>query len=522
MIPCKVLKNHLVFQPKDLVQVRTIFPALRESPGTGYVAVPHTLEASRLLRNMGVDAPSPIRTEYGWPIRRDWKPRWWQEETAEFLSLNPRAHCHDAMRLGKTMATLWALDYLKKKRVVNKALIVAPLSSLELAWGDNLFMNFHHLSFAVLHGSAEKRRKLLAQNHDVYIINHDGVEILLKELMERKDINLVVVDEVHEYFRATTKKWKALNQVVNNRGIPTLAWGLTGTPMSEGRPTDAFGQAKLIRPEAYKGHFTRFKNDTMYQISQFKWGVRKGSEQIVQQVLSPSIRHERSVVTDIEPCLIERHAELSEQQRKHINELLKQSTTEIRESTVTAVNAAVLIQKIVQASCGVVYGSNGEFLRIDFGPRLQVLEEVIAENNEKILVFIPFRGALHAVAKELQKRWTVEVVDGGVSVPRRNQIFTDFQTKKDPHIIVAHPQTMAYSLCLDRASLVVWYAPYPANKTYDQANARPDGSGQKAGKIDICHISATATERRIYAALREKGRLQDVVLELLNEAKKRK
>lgn len=519
MVTSQIIKGHAVFTPLDLGQVRAVFPAVKTSviKGRTYAAVPHTLESARILKNLGIDTPSPIRTEYAWPIRPDWKPRWWQEETAEFFSLHPRAHCHDAMRLGKTMATLWAMDYLKKKKVVNKTLVVAPLSSLELAWGDNLYMNFHHLTFAVLHGSAEKRRKLLAQNHDVYIINHDGVEILLPELMARKDINLVVIDELHEYFNIRTKKWKALNQVVNCRGIATLAWGLTGTPMSEGRPTDAFGQAKLIRPEVYKGHFTKFKTETMYQCGPFKWYARKGSDQIVQRVLSPSIRHERSVVTDLKPCLIERHAELSEQQKKHLNELLKQATTEIRESQVTAVNSAVLLQKLVQVCCGVVYGSNGEFLRIDFGPRLKVLEEIIQENNEKVLVFLPFTGALHAVAKELKKRWTVEVIDGDVTPTRRNQIFRDFQEKKDPHVIVAHPGTMAYSLCLDKASLVVWYAPIHANKTYEQANARPDGSGQKV-KIDICHISSTPTERKIYAAVKEKGRLQDVVLDLLKSS----
>jgi len=168
-------------------------------------------------------------------------------------------------------------------------------------------------------------------------------------------------------------------------------------------------------------------------------------------------------------------------------------------------------------NCGVVYGAKGEFLRIDFGPRLKVVEELIEANDEKVLVFVPFTGALEAVAAELRKKWTVAVVDGSVSAGKRAQIFKDFQDQPNPHVIVAHPATMAYSLELTAASLIIWYAPCASgNKTYQQACARIDGGGQKS-KIDIAHVYGTAAERRLYAALQEKGRLQDIVLELLKQ-----
>jgi len=48
------------------------------------------------------------------------------------------------------------------------------------------------------------------------------------------------------------------------------------------------------------------------------------------------------------------------------------------------------------------------------------------------------------------------------------------------------------------------------------ANARTDGSRQEV-KIDICHLYATAEEKRIYTVLKEKGKLQDVVLSLSKE-----
>lgn len=520
----RVVNQQIIFKPASLDQarqVRTCLPMskFRESPVGVIGAVPMTLEAARILRNLGIEAPSPIETVYNWPIIPGRKPRPHQITTSAYLTLTPRGHCHNSPRTGKTLSTLWAIDYLQKIKVIGKALVVAPLSTLERAWGDEIFLNFPGKRFAVLHGSAEKRRKLLATDCDIFVINHDGVEILQKELMARGDIDLVVIDEVAVFRSAKTKRWKAMNAVVNGRGIYTWCWGLTGTPTSN-EPTDAYGQGKLVRPESVRGQsFTAYKDLTMQQFGQWRWVNRAGSDQIVARTLSPSIRFDRSTVTDMEPCLIERHAELSPEQKHHINKLLRESATEINGTTVSAINAAVLISKIVQAACGCVYGTNGEFLRLDFGPRMKVLEEAIEENDTgKVIVFLPFTGALNAVAAELSKKWSVAVVDGSVSAGKRNQIFADFQTKPNPHILVAHPQCMSHGLELTKSDLIVWAAPITSNEIYTQACCRIDGGGQKS-KIDIMHISATPTERKIYAVVREKGKLQDLVLEILKDGK---
>ena len=216
----------------------------------------------------------------------------------------------------------------------------------------------------------------------------------------------------------------------------------------------------------------------------------------------------------MEPCLIERHAELSAEQMQHYKALKRKAVTEIKGKTVTAVNAAVLIQKLVMTATGCVYSADGEFLHIDFGPRLAVLEELIEQNDEKVLVFVPFTGALESVARELRKRWTVAIVDGSVSSGARDKIFRAFQQEKDPYVIVAHPGTMAYSLELTAASLIVWYAPPTGgNKIFQQACARIDGGGQKV-KIDIAMITGIPEERKAFEVLQGRGRWQDVLLEM--------
>lgn len=511
----QVINNHYVFEHHNPEHIKSFIPDVKDAvvQGRQFVAVPHKLEAAQVLNRMGLDAPSPIRTEYNWPLRPDWTPGWWQINTAEFMTLNRRGHVHNAMRTRKTMSALWAIDYLQRLGLIRKALITAPISSLELAWAASIYVNMPHKKFAVLHASAKARKEMLAKDFDIYIINHDGIEVILPELLARTDIDCHCVDELHEYKNHKTKKWQALNKVIN-RSHTSYAWGLTGTPTPQGIPTDSFGQMKLITPSNYASSFTRLKQDTMFQVSQFKWVPRRSSEEMVKKLLSPSIRYDRSVVTDIEPCLIERHAEMSREQHKHYADLKRHAVTEIRGVGVNAVNAATLCSKIAQCCCGVIYGQGGEFLEIDFGPRLKVVEELIENNDEKVLVFVPFTGALEALAAELRKKWKVAVIDGSVTPAKRNQVFKDFQTTPDPHVIVAHPNTMSYSLELTKASLVVWYAPpVTGNKVYQQACARIDGAHQKH-KMDIAHISSCPEERAMYEVLMGKGKWQDVLLNM--------
>jgi SNF2 family DNA or RNA helicase len=517
MIP-RVINNHICFTTSNAQALRNYFPDVRQAEvnGQNIYAVPLSLDSARLLRNIGIEAPSPIRTDYDFPIIPGRTPGWWQIDTAEFFTLNPRAFCLSLPRTRKTMSTLWAVDYMQKKGLMGRCLVVAPLSTLEIVWGESVWYNFPRKKYAVLHGSAEKRKALLKQEHDIYIINHDGIEIVQEELKSRTDITHIVIDELRVFFSTKTKRWKAMKSIITPE---RTAWGLTGTP-TPNAPTDAYGQMKLIKPENFNGHFTHFKNTTMQQFGPFKWVPRRGHEEVIKKCLSPAIRFTRDVVTDMTPQLIERHAELSPQQSKHLNELMRQAATEINGTVVTAVNAAVLIQKIVQTSMGVVYGAGGEIVSLDFGPRLKVIEELVEENSDsKTIIFFPFTGVLDAFAKELKKKWSVEVVDGGVSAGKRTQIFRDFQEKKDPHILVAHPGCMAHGLELTAAALIIWAGPHNNCDTYGQACARIDGGGQKL-RIDIAHVSATAAERKIYAALREKRKMQDVICELFSKEKK--
>ena len=307
--------------------------------------------------------------------------------------------------------------------------------------------------------------------------------------------------------------------ILNRQNIPRSAWGLTGTPTPTA-PTDCFGQIRLLTPERYTKGFRTIQNELMTQVSQFKWVPKHGSAERVYELMQPSIRFALEDCLDLPPTIYqERECELTPQQQKHYKEMERQCFTEIQGTSISAVNAGVLLGKLCQASLGIMYDGAGGVVDMDFGPRLKVLKEVIEECDEKVIVFVPYTGALLRFYDELKNHWSVEIVDGSVSASKRNRIFKDFQEGVNPRVILAHPGTMAHGLTLTAATTIVWAAPVTSTETFLQANARISRPGQvKTAHIIMLHGSAV--ERRLYQTLKERRRLQDLVLELAKEGRK--
>jgi SNF2 family DNA or RNA helicase len=216
-----------------------------------------------------------------------------------------------------------------------------------------------------------------------------------------------------------------------------------------------------------------------------------------------------------------RQVELTADQKKHYQQMLRHFVTEAaQEGTITAVNEAVKIQKLVQIACGVAYGDDGQNIELDCTPRINLVKEVIEEAGEKVIVFVPLTGTLHMLEKELSKHWSVGVVNGEVSSNKRNVIFHDFQHNKEPHVLVAHPQTMAHGLTLTSASTIIWYGPINSNEVYVQANGRIERIG-KTHVSNVVHIEGTELEHKMYERLKNKQKLQGLLLDLIQQETQR-
>lgn len=502
----------LVYKLRDPQRVLNVIPRAKPfvAQGQQFVAVRHGLDEVRVLRNLGLQAPSPILYHYDWPGH--FTPYQHQRATAEFLTLHDRCFVLNDIGTGKTQAALWAADYLMRIGRVRRVLILSPLSTLERVWGDALFVDFNHRSFAVLHGSADKRRRLLAQSHDFYILNHDGFSVVRNELAERTDIDLVIVDEASVYRNAKSIRYRHLSEFL--KGERRL-WMLTGTP-TPNSPTDAWALAKLVDPRRVPKFFRSFQSQVMHQVGQFRWVPRKEALQIVHNALQPAVRFSRDECLDLPPCVYtEREAPFTPEQTKVFEEIKQSLYTEIQGGTVMAANEGVKLMKLVQVGCGVVYDTEGAHRQIPCAPRLAALRECLDEAPSKAIVFVPLTGALRMVAEHLEKDYDVAVVDGSTSAAARNETFRAFQQDETPRVLLAHPKTMSHGLTLTEAATIVWYGPINDNEVYEQANGRITRPGQTQ-TATIIHLEGSAVERRMFARLKERQSMQGLLLEMFN------
>ena len=508
-------KKALILKLRNPSKVTTVVPTAKlvNHNGQTLVAVPHRPDEVRVLRNLGFNPPDPLEYYYKFPGR--FKPFKAQIETANFLSMHDRAFCLNSMGLGKTVTSLWAFDYMRDAKMVNKALIICPLSTMERTWADEIFRTFPHLEATVLYGSRERRNKLLKQDSDLYIINTDGIKTVLEALSKRPDINLVIVDEMAMFRNSSTDRWKTLDAICNKQS-PRRVWALTGAPIPH-EPTDAWAQCRIVNPTNpnVPRYFGRFRDMVMQQVGTYRWTPRPDALETVYKVMQPAVRFALDDCVDLpEQIILDRDVEMTSDQAKAYKTMLDKLVAEFAEGDILAVNEAVKANKLVQIACGVAYGKDGEHIKIDNSHRISVLKEVIEESEGKVLVFVPLTGVLEDVAGKLSEHWSVATIHGGTPKAERDQIFRDFQHASTPHVLVANPSTMSHGLTLTTATTIVWYAPIHSNDVYEQACARVRRPGQTKTTV-IVHISASDVERRIYKRLRRKQKLQGALLDIM-------
>ena len=186
--------------------------------------------------------------------------------------------------------------------------------------------------------------------------------------------------------------------------------------------------------------------------------------------------------------------------------------------TVTSVNAATNLNKLLQVASGCVYTDDKNVVEFDITHRYQVLLEAIEESTHKVLVFVPYRHTIDALHDRLRKDgYTVEMIHGGVPVSRRTDIFKAFQTEKDPRVLLIQPAAASHGVTLHAANTVVWWGPVTSNEIWHQANARVHRAGQKNPCL-VVRLCGCTVERKLYAALDAKTESMDSLLNLYKEA----
>ena len=504
-------------------QLGTLFPHGQrfDFEGEQMILLPHGLDETKLLRNLGHDyLPSPIEEHYDFPSIDGKKAFAKQVATCVLMTMNPHAYILNGMGTGKTKAAIWAFHFLKSIGKADSMLVTCPLSTMRFVWEREIFNTIPGLKVRVLFGSAERRKKLLAEKADIYIVNHDGVKVIFHELMQRKDINVICFDEAAAYRNSKSDRAKTARALSKGRDF---IWGMTGSP-TPSEPTDAFGLAALITPETAPRSFVQFRADTMIQLNQFIWKPKRNAAEVVAKVLSPAVRFTLDEIVELPPVIEhEIDVPMGKEQAKTYKMLKDHAAALLKQGTITAVNGAACYSKMLQTSIGWVYGDDGKTYALDNHDRIKALMDIIEckvdilRPDGKVIVFSPYISSMEGVAAVLaHHKINFAKVSGATPHGERADIFQAFQHGSQLQVICAHPECMSHGLTLTAADTVIWFGPTTKLETFEQANARIRRVGQTR-KQQVIKLVSSDAERVAYRRLAAKQDLQNNVLSIIAE-----
>jgi SNF2 family DNA or RNA helicase len=451
--------------------------------------------------------------DYSWPAKPGITPFQHQKETVKACLAFKRLFVLNDMGTGKTLSALWACDILFKAQRIKKVLIICPLSTMRSVWLEEIFYNLPHRTRAIAHGSKDVRRAVIAGQYDFTIINHDGVSSVYEELC-KGGFDIIIIDELTAYktFQAErTKKMIMLARTVK------AVWGLTGKP-TPNSPIEAFSQGHVVNPANpnLPRYFTQFREMVLYRLNMYTWVPRPEATNIVASILQPAIRYKLEDCIDMPPLVYHTmEIPFTKAQEKAYVEMKEHLYTELSNGEVSAANAAVKLNKLLQISAGAVKTDDGEPQIIDCSPRLEALYQLLEETPQrKMIVFVTFRASINLVVNYLRdKGVSTKFIYGDVSPQKRQEAIHEFQTS-NLEVLVIQPQSSAHGITLTAASTIVWFSLIPSNELYQQGNARIYRAGQTLPCL-IVHMVSSGAEKHIAKLLTRKEAQASSVLELI-------
>ena len=443
----------------------------------------------------------------------EFKPHEYQQRAIRKVEDQARVGLFLDMGLGKTVITLTAVKDLIEDFAVTRVLVIAPKRVAEDTWTRESakWDHLRDLRISPVLGGPVERRKALEAEADVYVIGRDNVQWLVEHLGRYWPFDMVVIDELSSFKNPQAKRFRALRKVMPR--VDRVV-GLTGTPSPNGL-MDLWAEVYLLdqgerlertigayrelyfRPGASNGHVV------------YQWLPRKGAAKTIEDKLSDLCvsmsaadylqlpeRIDNVIPVKLQAAELAKYKELEREQVLSLGD----------DQTVVALNAAAVMNKLLQMANGCVYTEDGAYAMIH-ERKAEALEEIIDTTDEPVLVFYSFRHDLASIVRRIPE---ARMLDGPEDIAAWN--------RGEIRVLLAHPASVGYGLNLqDGGRVIVWYGLTWSLELYQQANARLYRQGQEKPVI-IHHLVTEGTvDEQVMKALQAKDTSQAALLAALKE-----
>lgn len=430
----------------------------------------------------------------------------YQLRGALFAASRGRVVLADDMGLGKTVQAIAASELLRRRRGIEKVLVVAP-ASVKYQWKTEI-ERFCDLSAQVIDGEKPRRNKLYAQPAFFNLINY---ELVLKDLeqIQALEADLIILDEAQRI-----RNWQTVTARSVKRLKSRYAFVLTGTPL-ENKLEELYSVVEFVDGRLLGPAF-RFLQEHVETSESGKLLGYRGLSRIHEQLEPVLLRRKRNEVLQQLPertdqvfrvTLTKQQAEPYWEQNEILGKLMHKwqrqgwlSEVDLRRITCCIQNMRMLC--------------NSTFLfdkETNYSPKLQEFREVIRElaleEGRKVVVFSEYERMTRLAGEELKKLGIGFVsLHGAVPSPKRGVLMQQF--REDPKCMVfLSTDAGGVGLNLQAASAVINFEPPWNPAKLEQRIGRVHRMGQ-VHPVQVIHmLTEDSIEERVWETIRLKRAL---------------
>jgi len=430
--------------------------------------------------------------------------RGYQQRAATYLYERDAAFLVAPLGAGKGAAALTAFANLVRDGHRRHALVIAPKLVATTVWPleVTLWPQLAHLRVAVLNGTPERRRELLATAaaREVTAIGVDLVPWLVGEFAGVADdhplFDVLVIDETSRLKDPIGKRARALLKAA---GRFRTRWGLTGTP----RPNssmDLFMPAAIVTKGALWGRaFVPWQKRHFRPRDPFgrEWLALPGAEEkiaVAFGTVAMTVADED--MPDLSPLnVVEVPIELPGAAMATYRTMARKLYAEVEGRSIEAASAMIATGKLAQIANGFLYGEGNDDAVFVHDLKIEWLKELVESlEGEPLLIAYEFLEDLRAIRRALGE---VPALGGATSAREALPLIAAWNEGELP-LLAFHPASAGHGLNLQHGgSRMAWLSPSWSAELTQQAIARIYRPGQtRHVTIHVCVATGTVDEMK--------------------------
>lgn len=440
----------------------------------------------------------------------------YQKYTINQIVMNPRYGVFLDMGLGKTVSTLYAIKFMVARGWVKKAIVIAPPLVARDGWTDEAdrWDVLEGLRVVSVHGTPSQRLKKLSQTADVYILSVFCLDWLIEVTgLINWTYDMLVIDEASLYKNPLTPRYNTLLKIAPRVDRLVL---LTGTP-SPNSLLDLWGLiyvldgGKRLGKNYYEYRTTFFHPGAKKGHQVFTWSLNQGAEPVIfDRIKDITFTLKTGDWVDL-PELVTKHVEVSlnNKERAAYNQLEEELILELPDGNISAANAAILANKLLQMANGAVYNEDGNIQPIH-KRKLDALADIIdSADGSPMLVFVAYQHDFLLIENMLKKKKIRYC-----QIKDKNAI-KEWNTGKLP-VLLAHPRSASHGLNLQHGGhRVTWFGLTWSAEAWQQANKRVHRSGQKYTTVLTIIETKGTFDQKVLSRIDSKTNAQDKLISAL-------